>query len=490
MKNCKLHIRYRKFIQKRTASFLRRLICFAVANIYFLSYNIQLYSAFENINEGARPISLGNAFTALSDDVNAIQSNPAGLSQITTTELTASFGKLYLGISDQSDISSSFFAAAQPIRKWNLGTFAVGYSDLNLTGFYKEDLLYLSYAKNISDSLLSGISLKRLHRSAEPDIYTARDPIFQRYGLSTSALAFDFGLIYKFQNNLSLGFVMKNFNRPDIGLASEDRIPVEYRAGAFYRWKTFNYAFDLGKKSDIFNYSLGGEGWFMSRYALRMGLDFDTNDKRNVSAGLGYKFNNFQMDYSFLMPLTGIKGTAGSHKFSILLRFDFHSEQLKQIKKTKKEEMEIKPSSESVKIFLEEMQQLRKELSLETTAQYEVKQETESRETSEIIKSITEIAEQKGSDTLLPLSTDLKLSAPISFAHAEEKQIVQLVKPEKLQPIPKKSMIDRNNISESHPASPNSMKKADKIKLSYVLIVTGIIIIFLSYTFIKGKIIK
>lgn len=356
-------------------SFMKRILIFWLIALSPYHLITSVYGAFERTEGGARSSAMGSAFTALADDVNTLQFNPAGLAQLRSGEITAGYGKLYVGLKDKSDIVNNFFGAAQPIQKWNLGTIGIGYSELNLTGFYKEDTLYFSFATQFTRALAMGYSLKRFHRSAQSDIYTVRDPIFQKFGYSVSALGFDCGLLYHVGKRFSFGFAAKDLNNPNVGLAVEDRITPEYRLGASLHQKTFNYSLDLTKKSNDISYNFGTERWFLRHYALRGGLDFGSRDKRNLTLGMGYKFGIFQVDYSFVLPLSGVKETIGSHKFSLTIRFGKQPLKLEEVQKIEEQAKEGEPVSPDVRMLLEEMQSLRNQLAIATEQRNREKQE-------------------------------------------------------------------------------------------------------------------
>ena len=69
--------------------------------IYFGQYDQLLY--------GSRPLSMGGAFTAVSDDANAITWNPAGLPGLRSTEFTSTYADLYaMGINQSYRICKTF----------------------------------------------------------------------------------------------------------------------------------------------------------------------------------------------------------------------------------------------------------------------------------------------------------------------------------------------------------------------------------------------
>src|SRR5688572_4054370 len=106
-------------------------------------------ASFEELPTGARAAGLGNAFTAVSDDVYATYYNPAGLVQLHRSEFTAFYSQLYSGLSDNSSIGRSFVAYGHPTQK--RGTFGFSYLSLSLAGLYSETSFAFSYAKAVKD---------------------------------------------------------------------------------------------------------------------------------------------------------------------------------------------------------------------------------------------------------------------------------------------------------------------------------------------------
>jgi len=60
---------------------------------------------------------MGDAFTAVADDQNALYYNPAGLINLKRKELSATYGLLHTGFSDKSKINNSYVAYGQTITE-------------------------------------------------------------------------------------------------------------------------------------------------------------------------------------------------------------------------------------------------------------------------------------------------------------------------------------------------------------------------------------
>ena len=144
-----------------------------------------LHAAFEEMGAGARPIGMANAFTAISDDAHAIHYNPAGLTQVRRSEFTAGYGKLYMGLKDNSNLGNGFVGAVQPLRQGQLGVAGMGWLSLSLEGAYREDTLSLAYGKELMAGLFMGGTGKMLKRSFGSDIYTQADPLLKSPAISS-----------------------------------------------------------------------------------------------------------------------------------------------------------------------------------------------------------------------------------------------------------------------------------------------------------------
>ena len=297
----------------------KKIILSAVLSLLYISL---AHASFEELGAGARPISMGSAFTAISDDPHAIYYNPAGLAQIRRGELTAGYGRLYLGLKDKSNIGSGFVGLTQSLKYGKWGTLGVGWISLNLQDAYREDTIALSYGKQmfISGLFLGGTG-KFLKRSFGSDLYTQIDPLFIKYGQDTTNYSADIGLLYRPRPAYSFGFALKNINEPNMGLGETERVPLEIRTGFGYYQRQLLFDIDLYKKLNDNVVSIGIERWLFKVMGLRAGFSAGSRNKRDVSAGMSYKGDYFSVDYAFLFPLAGVESISGAHRFAISLKF-------------------------------------------------------------------------------------------------------------------------------------------------------------------------
>jgi len=295
------------------------------------------YASFEELPTGARQAGLGNAFTAIADDVYSTYYNPAGLAQLHRSEFTAYYAKLYSGLTDGSSIGRSFVAYGHPTAK--LGTFGFSYLSLSLADLYSENTFALHYATAVRDRWNVGGSIKYLKKSFGSDIYTQNaidsesgtqmngpDPLFAKNGTSKTAMSFDVGTQYRISRIYGLGFTILNANSPNMALSPGDSDPVAavYKAGLARRTKTSAVDVEASMRkftSEEYRFNIGGERWIRESFAIRGGLGFGQRQYQMTSIGFSYKWEALQFDYALIYPLTGIKGTFGTNQVSMTFRF-------------------------------------------------------------------------------------------------------------------------------------------------------------------------
>lgn len=263
---------------------------------------------------------MGGAFTAIAGGAEAACTNPAALVETASPELTAVYGRLYSGLSDDSSIGQGYFGFAMPVKKYLPGAAAFSWSDLRLSEAYSESAYSVSYATHVYRGVNAGLSLKYLRRGYVSDAYTAVDPVFAD-GYSKGALGADLGLFWRPEPRYAVGLTIKNLNKPDLGLASSDPLPVEVRAGVSYAVKSSLLDFDAAFADSDYTLSAGAEYLFQRRYALRMGLSAGNDSRRSVNLGLGGRFGLAEFNYAFSLPIGGIAGTIGSHLLAFSFRF-------------------------------------------------------------------------------------------------------------------------------------------------------------------------
>lgn len=225
----------------------------------------------------ARPLGMGGAFIAVSDDINGIFTNPAGFCYGKGQEL----GFYYSGLSDG--------AAAGIGYRYTFGdSSALGVAVLRnvFSSFYygyQDRYAYLAYSQKILGNFSFGVNLKgETLKLDEPST------------LEGTGYSADIGLLYKPSDWFSLGLVFENAWKTDIQCTNDQEITVDKYIKAGIAWKPMEdqliIAADLSRVTDLLVYELGVEGKVNDSLYLRGGTSSSSSDlsKRSLFAGIGY----------------------------------------------------------------------------------------------------------------------------------------------------------------------------------------------------------
>jgi len=291
---------------------------------------------------------MGGAYTAVSDDVNAIYWNPAGLSLIQhKNEFVAMRAELF------QDIQYNFFAFAHPMRDY--GTIAVGLINLNIANiesrttdsdtpdstFSSNDSEYtVSYSKKLTfgglpgdneeSGLHLGVSAKAIRQTLA--------------GEQANTFAADIGTLYKMNERLSFGFAIQNLGASQKFKSESDPLPLTMNAGTALRigqdWALSGVqsggddrktglllALDVhAPRDDDPSERIGAEfahGWSENTIStVRAGYEVGRQREiegmgSGVSAGAGVTYKFFTFDFAWV-PYGNLGNT---FRYSIKLRF-------------------------------------------------------------------------------------------------------------------------------------------------------------------------
>ncbi len=324
--------------------FVKTMVFLGLAVLFMPGFS---YALFDDLGMGARAPGMGNAFTAVADDLHTLYYNPAGLKNLERMQLSASHSLLYMGLSDGSNLGLSHLAFVRPLKdKW--GVIGGAWQQFNLSGVYSEQTLQISYGniykgKNVFNGLKYGISLKRMSHSFSqlPEAFNAMGANFIATGLedpvlakktSKSAFDADIGFFYQVNSRYALALAVRDILQPNMafGGGNTDKIPMRTRLGGSYKtlWMTLasELRFEKGPTGDMDkDITLAAERIFPSldrgQLGVRGALAMGNRDFRQISTGLSYRINRIQFDYAFLLPLGTIKGTAGTHRMAMVFHF-------------------------------------------------------------------------------------------------------------------------------------------------------------------------
>ena len=212
---------------------------------------------FVKLGIGVRPVAMGNAFTALSDDANGVFWNPSGLG-VTGSYFVSGMAMKHLAYFNYYNLTSAI-----PLGK--IGGLGFGMSYLSGTDMeYSERGEQLGEFRN-SDMLLNigyGKAVDRKKRiSLGGAIKIVRS---QLYTYSAYGVLADLGLIFHPYKYLYFGSVVKNLGSPRRFIEKWEYPPVNFRQGVavkFPFWEnqcviSFDYSLYPDTKP---TYSIGSE---------------------------------------------------------------------------------------------------------------------------------------------------------------------------------------------------------------------------------------
>lgn len=267
---------------------------------------------FLKIGTGTRAIGMGEAYTAVSDEVNAAYWNPAGLTKISRIEFTAMHNLWLAGF------RHDYFGLAVPLRK-NNQVLAVNVSNFTTSGFTNVETdekikptdtsFGISYGRSIG-FLRLGLTVKSIYQKL--------------YSKSIKAFAGDAGLMYRSPtDSFGIGLAALNIGSGIDG----DKLPLSIRLGSMV-----NISRKLILSADIHapvddapNLHVGGE--YTHAISKNLSGSFRTGFKNTsindlgalsgLSLGAGVTWDTVKIDYAFV-PYGDLGST---HRMSIGILF-------------------------------------------------------------------------------------------------------------------------------------------------------------------------
>lgn len=282
-------------------------------------------AVFLKLEQGVRPISMGGAFTAASDDVNAVQWNPAGLSSLKGFELTFMHSVWF------ADIFYDYFAAAYPAGE--IGTFGASVVYVNSGEIKKWDEMgqqqgtfgasdigfNIAYGTSINKEMSLGVVIKMFNETIE----------------NTGAFGFaaDIGGIMKLPlEGLSGGALIQNLG-PKFGFGEAFLPPINFRLGLSYT-AVRNLMVNLDYIQPIETNGIlaaGMEYWYRDLIVVRIGYQYQGMFDKNFyyenfagpailagfTMGLGLKIDIYEVDYAYRQ--FGVLGS--THRIGFTVKF-------------------------------------------------------------------------------------------------------------------------------------------------------------------------
>ncbi|MGM0568730.1 MAG: PorV/PorQ family protein [Elusimicrobiota bacterium] len=273
--------------------------------------------AFLSWGAGARSLGMGKAFVSVADDASAAYWNPAGLSGLSRTELTALHTVLWAGT------VYDFVSYVQPTDRG--GTFGFTGTRLFLGGLEGRDnnnrrtrtfedaqsAYGVSYGQRVLDNLSVGGGFKRMTHTL--DHHTSGN------------YTMDLGVLYSPMEDMRLGMNIHNLFAVQFGDKSESTLPMNLRMGASYTFLRDRLTLALDAATSIHGWSMGMPLFAGMEYKATDFLDLRFGiDSEEINIGFGAIYEDYGLDYAYAAHDLG-----GSHRVSATVKFGESVEKLK-----------------------------------------------------------------------------------------------------------------------------------------------------------------
>ncbi len=283
----------------------------------FMVMSISSYAAvgttgaeFLNTSLGARPGGMGNAFSAIANDVNAVLWNPAGLTLLKEKEASFTYTNLaaVFDIDEASGMYDGFLGYAQPLRNDAAFAISLQYQEQGKVAYTTEDpeviaeynlganyAAILSYAKRLSSSLSYGVNFKFIQT--------------RLWEIVGRAYAVDLGGLYQSPSeklNLALSLQNTGTKLQMEDLEQADPLPQNLKLGISYKplnnsSHSLIFALDLDKPlaydSSIL-LSLGTEYWYQGILAIRLGYLSREGNVQGFTQGISIRYRGYEIDFA------------------------------------------------------------------------------------------------------------------------------------------------------------------------------------------------
>lgn len=289
---------------------------------------------FMDVELSARAAGMGEAFTLIGDDANAIFHNPAGIAQMQDKKIDLTFG-MVSWIADTKLNAFGFVANLGNLGNVGISFLNTDYGDVIGTipdppgqpselGYEETGLLELgayaagiSYARKLTDKFMIGANARYAYEHLGSTLFTTnyetRDSTWEVKN-ETNTLVYDIGTIfYPGFKSLRFGMCIVNFSTAvryefDEGRTNSFTMPLTFKLGAAmdvldllgeHPDYSFLVDFELVHPRDYEQrYHLGGELSILKILKLRAGYKAGY-DEQGLCCGIGINTGNIKLDYAY-----------------------------------------------------------------------------------------------------------------------------------------------------------------------------------------------
>ena len=279
---------------------------------------------FLDVCVGARPAAMGEAYTMVGNDVNAIFHNPAGIAQMKAEKIDLSFCKINWIANTSIDafgMLANFgswgnfgFSLITPDYGGIIGTRVsgteLGYIEtglLDVGGFSAG----LAYGRRLTDKFMIGAVVKYCSENLGENLFaltSAQDSTWIEKN-KVSTVAYDLGTIfYPGFKSFRLGMYIRNFSGAVKYKESDFQLPLTFKMGVamdildfFGEHPDNSFVVDIDAvhpRDYTERLHVGGEFWYKNMLALRGGYKFNY-DEEGITLGVGINAGGIKLDYAY-----------------------------------------------------------------------------------------------------------------------------------------------------------------------------------------------
>jgi len=253
---------------------------------------------------GAAPAGQGEAYVARGGVIDALHYNPAGLSMVERSVVQLQHND-YI-----EDIKSEYIAGVMPFHDWRFGASVFLLDEGSFTrrtltqpngaGTFDASSSVWSFASayQFTPRAGCGITLRYLREKIDSE---------SRNGFST-----DLGLYGKLpQHDIELGLALRNLGTRMKFDRDEEDLPLEVAGGISvpFSWGDWDASLPPRLRLSVegavprnqeVDFKFGAEGWVHRYVALRAGYDSRNDLGPGYSLGLGFRYEDLEIDYAFV----------------------------------------------------------------------------------------------------------------------------------------------------------------------------------------------
>jgi len=269
--------------------------------------------AFMKNGFGARASSLGNSFTAISNDISSIFYNPAGLSSVDKLQVMGMYSNLF------GNVDGLNYGNIALSKNFEFGTMGFGVIYSQVTGIpYVESVtgptgetfsdnemaFLLSYSKKFADNLQIGVNAKVIRHSIG--------------GFESTGFGFDFGLLTIVSDKFRAGLMIQDAIGAKIKLNTREDVYIsKFKLGFAY---SIIPALLVSPEMVItgnkkVQFSIGSE-YNVYKNIVKLRGGYNTGQDA-LSFGAGLHYSQVNLDYSYSMHTD----LGSVNKFGFILEF-------------------------------------------------------------------------------------------------------------------------------------------------------------------------